>query len=306
MPKEITHWILAERAAQRLTGSRLADIISRHHLAYLGGAVLPDTLLHLVCGPNSATALKLADDFHDSRGNSFQPLVEAEARYDGTLPQHLMACLLGVVSHMQTDMVFHPYVYALSGVESIGRHYRLETALDIYFLRRGARPPLRHLACAAPPSLVPLLTDAMALLFDPRGRLHRRTLEQTLALHCRIQGMYDAVPWKLAALLLATLPGSPVREQAQLFYPLRGDASDHLAMINSVGSWRHPVTDIASITTPDGLAGEAVDRTTAIFRQVEQAGCLADALPPGANLLTGLYGVGKTNMNNRTEQENRT
>jgi hypothetical protein len=51
MPKELTHWILADRALAGLSdGSRLRGLIQEHHDCYLGGAVLPDTLLHHVRG----------------------------------------------------------------------------------------------------------------------------------------------------------------------------------------------------------------------------------------------------------------
>lgn len=302
MPKEITHWILAERTAEQLAGSRLADIISSHHEAYLGGAVLPDTLLHLFRGADSTTALQLADSFHDATGNSYAPLMEAEARHGGVIPHNLLACLLGVLSHMQADMVFHPYVYSLSGVTDIGRHYRLETAIDVHFLRRPLTPPVRRMDHLVTPATAPLLIDAMALLFDPAGLLPREALERSLELHCRIQGMYDALPWKIAALVLGTLLGSPFREQRQLFYPLRSSGSGHCAMIDSVVQWRHPVTGVASSASPDDLAEETITRSVALFRRVEESGTLASALhdPPGANLLTGLYGAGKSAMGDRT------
>ena len=57
MPKELTHWILADRALARLSeGSRLREILLNNHDCYLGGAVLPDTLLHLNRGPHATTA----------------------------------------------------------------------------------------------------------------------------------------------------------------------------------------------------------------------------------------------------------
>jgi hypothetical protein len=308
MPKEITHWILAERTLDRLkVTSPLAPVILGHHDAYLGGAVLPDTLLHLFRGPDSTTALRLADSFHDTRGNSYEPLIRAEKERGGTLPRDLLACLLGVISHMQADMIFHPYVYALSGVDDIGRHYRLETAIDLHFLGRGEKPPARLMARLVTPATSPLLTDAMAMLFDPESLLPRRVLERALGLHCRFQGMYDAFAWKIAALILGSLPGSPFREQRQLFYPLRASASGHRAMIDSVGRWRHPVTGEERSATPDDLAEEAVERSAALFRRVEESGALASALhdAPGANLLTGLFGVGKAAMEERTTDRSR-
>lgn len=299
MPKEITHWILAERVLDELgESSPLSGLIRANHATYLAGTVLPDTLLHLFRGPHSRVALRLAHRFHDATGNSFSPLIRAEAHYPDGLPPSLLACLLGVISHILTDSVFHPYVYALSGVDDIGLHYRLETAIDVYFLHRDDTPPVRRLKELTSSENRQVVLEATALLFDPETELPRTALEQALTLHCRFQAMYDRTWWKLAALILGTLAGSPFREQRQLFYPLGTNGTGHRMMIEATGSWKHPVTGALMTTSVDDLALEAVQRTLTIFRRIEKRGSLAEALEelPGANLLTGLQGIGMSEM----------
>lgn len=302
MPKELTHWILAERALDGLgSEGRLRGTIQSHRNLYLAGAVLPDTLLHLFRGPHAPTALALAHRFHDSSGNSHSPLIRAESLFPGGLPPGLMACLLGVVSHMQADSVFHPFVYALSGDGGIGRHYRLETAIDVRFLRRGAHPPARRMAELVTPATWEILVDACGLLFDPDGLLPRRVHGRALELHCRFQGMYDRAFCKLAVMLLTGLPGSPLRERRWLFYPLGAAAGGVLAELET-GEWRHPVSGELINATPDDLAEETVRRTVAAFERIEAQGSLAAALsdPPGVNLLTGMFGVGEREMGKGT------
>jgi len=94
MPKELTHWMLAEKSLEQLesTGA-LHELIVAHRNLYLAGAVLPDTLLHLFYGPWSKQALMLACQFHDTAGNSFMPLIEAEKSFPtGCLPRSWPAC----------------------------------------------------------------------------------------------------------------------------------------------------------------------------------------------------------------------
>jgi hypothetical protein len=136
------------------------------------------------------------------------------------------------------------------------------------------------------------------MLFDPDGELPRATLEQALALHCRLQAMYDRTWWKIAANVLASLFGSPFREQRHLFYPLNASGSDHLKIIDSIREWRHPVSGAVTTTSLDDLAEETVQQTVAVFRRIDERGNLAAALddPPGANLLTGLFAVGMSEM----------
>ena len=294
MPKELTHWMLAERALACLpTGSRLHSTISQQRQAYLGGAVLPDTLAHIFRGPYHPTARVLSHRFHDAAGNSYAPIIRAERHFPGGLPAALLSCFLGVICHIETDAALHPYVYAAAGSAGIGEHYRVETGIDLHFLRRGAAPAQRRLGGLLGPSAKDVMVSAAGLLFDPDGELPRRALEHSLALHCRFQGMYDRFFWKLAVRVLGRVCGSPFREQRHLFYPLRD--SRPAIETRDGGKWRHPESGEMNGASVDDLAREAVERTVAVFQRIEAAGTLAAALGthPGANLLTGLHGVMK-------------
>ena len=295
MPKELTHWMLAELALNGLPrGSRVGALITRHRDAYLGGAVLPDTLAHIFSGPYHPTARNLSQRFHDAPGNSYQPLISAEARFPDGLPPALFSCFLGVISHMEADIALHPYVYAATGGAGIGEHYRLETAIDVILLKRGSAPAQRRLDRLLGASTREVLVSAAALLFDPEGELPRQALERSLALHCRFQSMYDRTCWKLAVRLLARVCGPPFREQRHLFYPL-GGAKQGIIEAGEESAWRHPETGSMQSASLDELVRQAVERTVSVFLRIEAAGSLAGALvtPAGANLLTGLHGVKK-------------
>lgn len=292
MPKELTHWILAERALAGLkSDSRLRRIILDHHDCYLGGAVLPDTLLHLFRGPYAATARDLAARFHDTPGNCFSPLISAEQRFPDGLPPDVLACMLGVISHMLSDIVFHPFVYSQAGPDAMGLHYRIETEMDVYFLKAGAIAPANHVADLLTPSSRPALTETCALVFDPDGRLPRQALEHALDLHCRFQRMYDSTFWKLLIRFVALLAGKPFSDQRHLFYPLSKDGTSLFG--NDTAKWRHPVTGELNRTPLKELADAAVRRTTTLFERIETAGALSEALSrdPGENLLTGIHGA---------------
>ena len=299
MPKELTHWILAEQAMKGLdSSSRLQGIIRSHRDSYLGGAALPDTLLHLFRGPSARTALLMAHSFHDAHGNSYDPLIRTESNYGGALPHDLLACLLGVLSHMQVDIVFHPYVYAMCGSNDIGRHYQLETDIDVHFLRSGVFPPIRHLKEVVTPETRPLLVRAASILFDPGNELPLQALEQALTLHCRFQAMYGKTGWKITAAILGRLLGPPFREQRFLFYPLNSLSAAYLDSNGNGRAWSHPVSGALNEASIEDLAQEAIQRTVALFERIEERGSLTAALGDlgGPNLLTGLHGVGKSEM----------
>jgi hypothetical protein len=297
MPKELTHWMLAERSLAELDDtSRLAVLIRENRALYLAGAVLPDTLLHLISGDHGPKALALAHRFHNAVGNSYAPLIRIEEAHGAEgLPDGLLACLLGVLSHMQADIVFHPFVYAKGGIGDMGRHYRVETAIDVHFSRQGAVFAAKRLDSLVTPSIVAELVTASSLLFDPDVELPHPALEQALRLHCRIQAMYDSTFWKLVARLLAGLPVPLFKHVQHLFYPLIRSGHDPVELS---GNWRHPVSGEERTETADDLAKEVVQRTVASFKRIGALGGLKAALsaPPGENLLTGLYGVRQQEM----------
>lgn len=295
MPKEITHWILAERTLEALpSGSSLRETVARHREAYLGGAVLPDTLAHIFKGAHHPMARRLSQRFHDPDGNSYAPLIAAEARFPEGMPPALFSCFLGVVSHMEADIALHPYVYGTAASDCIGEHYRIETEIDVDFLSRGSAPSQRRLDTLLGASTREVLASAAGLLFDPEGELPREALEHSVALHCRFQSMYDRFFWKMAVRLLARVCGSPFREQRHLFYPVRRRKKGGLKAGRETG-WRHPESGEWMTLSLEDLARQAVRRTVEVFGRIEKAGSFAAALadPPGANLLTGLPGVKK-------------
>jgi hypothetical protein len=295
MPKELTHWILAERARQALPEDcRLKRLLTEHRAAYLGGAVLPDTPLHIFRGPFHPTARNLGNRLHNPAGNSYAPLLLAERRLQGELPPRLLSSLLGVISHLEADAALHPYIYAATAAGGIGEHYRLETQIDRHFMQLGAMPPQRTLDRLLTPADREALVQAACLLFAPDAELPRQAMAHSLALHCRFQSLYDRLFWKLAVRVLARVCGSPFREQQHLFYPLLKVKGSVIPAVLR-GAWRHPETGELQKASLEELAGKAVENTVAALLRVEEKGSLAAALEehPGANPLTGLHGVQK-------------
>jgi hypothetical protein len=301
MPKELTHWWLAAEALQQLPPGRpISNLLKAEQAAWLLGAVLPDTLMHLVRGPWSAIALKLAHDFHEPQGNSFAPLVRfveqqslavekqplpAPASSDTPLAPATLACLLGVAAHMEADIVFHPYICALSG-DDLGQHYRFETELDLKFLQEGKKPPVRHLKELLKSQNSSVAVTVAQGIFDPHEELPRDVIQQALHLHSRIQSMYDTPGWQLLARFLALLPVHGLRCRQKLFYPLSPHKEQNVAW---PGQWRHPSTGELRYDTPEELATTAIDRIVQLVRRVDEEGVLtAFKEQAGENLVTGL------------------
>lgn len=286
MPKELTHWWIAGEAVRRLPLDRpTRHLLEEQQDPYLAGAVLPDTLLHLLHGPQGQAARRLADRFHDSQGHSYGPLLSFLARTPDPTPAQ-QACLLGIATHIETDIVFHPFVYAQTG-NDLGRHYRIETDLDLWLLHNGKRPAVLELRELLSDEAFTAAATVVAGVFDPDAILAPQTIEEALRLHAKLQGRYGNGGWQLLARLLGLLPGTPFRRWQHLFYPYffwqRGRD------VQWPERWHHPANGSERGDSPNGLLVEVITRITSLLRAVDEVG-LAAALrkQPGEHLLTGL------------------
>jgi len=284
MPKELTHWWLAAEAVRHLPLTlKVRHLLEQEQSAWLAGAVLPDTLLHLVLGPWSTTALQLAQVFHEPSENSFAPLARF-AEKNSPLPPAVQACLLGVAAHMEADIVFHPYIYALSG-NDMGLHYLYETELDLWILDNGNVPPVRRLKELLTDQVRESAVTVAQGIFDQKRELPRKTVGQALRLHSFIQGMYDSPGWQLLARCLALLPVSGLRCHQKLFYPL----GQHSCSLAWPGHWLQPATGQQKSDTPAELVTDAVNRIVRLLRTVEEDGMLsAFRQHTGESLITGV------------------
>lgn len=291
MPKELTHWYLAVEAMRHLPLDRPArQLLEDQQPAFLIGAVLPDSLLHLQDVADSETARRLADAFHDSKQHCYTPLLDFLGRQPN-LPPEDQACLLGIATHIEVDSVFHPFVYAQAG-QDLGRHYQIETDLDLWLLHRGQRPPVLTLRDLITDESRNMACRVLAGVFDPSGRMPAESIAEAVQQHIRLQARYGSTGWQLVARLLGLLPGTPFQRWQHLFYPFNWRTG---RPIQWPQHWQHPTSGTERGDTPEGLMTEAISRITTLLRNVDDCGLTAALRKqPGENLLTGLPPVSAT------------
>jgi len=287
VPKELTHWWLAAQAQEQLPlDSPTRQLLTAEQPAYLSGAVLPDTLLHLVWGPWSKTALRLAREFHEPPGNSYAPLIQfIEQQGPENLAPALNACLLGVAAHIEADIAFHPIICSLSD-NDIGLHYLNETRLDLWLLQKKRKPPVWRLKECLSDKVEDLLLTVAAGLFDPQKELPPAVFRQALQLHSGIQSMYGSPGWQLLAGFLALLPIPVLRSRHKLFYPFNWRQGGHHPWPEH---WLNPATGEQLHETMETITEKAVERISKLLLRVDTAGLLNSFREqPGENLITGV------------------
>lgn len=147
MPKEITHWIIADGVCEGLKGGPLGDAAIENPNCLMVGAVFHDALFYLPRNRGNLPFLAVADRLHGEKGEDTYRIIRdlAFAIKKSKKPGPLMAFLVGAASHIQADSLFHPLVFAMTGdyfdpdpirkTKAVRAHRRLEALLDLYFCK---------------------------------------------------------------------------------------------------------------------------------------------------------------------------
>jgi hypothetical protein len=142
MPKEVVHWMVAERTAELLADGPYAPALSRCPNGLHLGAVFHDALFYLR-GEHPAGLKSLPHRLHGSHGEDSFDLLRLQAahlfaRQGEPLPT---AFFVGLASHIFADATLHPLIYFLTGnyydaddkrrTAAVRRHRALECLLDM-------------------------------------------------------------------------------------------------------------------------------------------------------------------------------
>ncbi len=142
MPRDITHVILADEAADKLNDKGIIDNRDAFHM----GCVADDSFLYTL-SPQLSTRLHggLKDD---TRTVVIEMMDQQKKEKDFARAAEQKAFICGYVCHMAADLTFHPLIYSISGTQVKGNnlskqdvalskacHRYAETWLDLYFMK---------------------------------------------------------------------------------------------------------------------------------------------------------------------------
>ncbi len=310
MPKEITHWLIAEQAVERLSADSLLGTSARSAMNVVRlGAIFHDVLYYLTDIPIRHPARQLPDTLHGVMGSDTYKVIRAlaQAYYHHRDIPHILAFLVGVMSHIQADIVFHPMVYYVSGnpfdratKSHATRHHRsFESVIDMivsngthtekkFHLRqflRSAETDLSILCRALYQGFTTMPEETLARhtmrAYQRLGVI--RTLEMSSAMNAFHRAMKSLLPASL-------------REVLCLVYDKVLLASAYRQGIHrsAIIDYHHPVDNSTQAQSIESMMEEAIQRTVALCKQVEND--LTDFAPVleyerGASLETGMIGV---------------
>jgi len=145
MPREITHWKIAEEAAKKLKNTVYEKALLENRNCLMVGAVFHDCMYYSLkkaqrsswADPDILHGANGEDTYHIIRCILNYCLLQKEGKPGVT------AFLVGIISHIHADIIFHPLINYFSDnyhspdkkvrSVSIQIHRRLETLIDIFF-----------------------------------------------------------------------------------------------------------------------------------------------------------------------------
>nr|MBC8361832.1 zinc dependent phospholipase C family protein [Candidatus Desulfatibia profunda] len=313
MPKEITHWHIAEKAFQHLNAdSTLRRIISAHKYLYLSGAVVMDTPFYLLYGKGKSAMYNLANQIHDTPAHSLDFVKRTVSLSPQQTPPPVLAFLLGGLCHVYADANFHPLVYYFSGTgtgetpeksrTAQSRHHTLETYLDLYYLDKGLFLPDVFYASRIFKQVEMDKAGFVAVLkrfFSIRSESEFQYFKQALNMHMLLQHLFDWNLFKISLLAINCLPGLNIDHWVSSFYPIKNPAPN--TTFKNRLKYRHPVTGQDLHQSVPTIAQSVHQKILNGFKTIEghwNKSTLSSALDllPGPNLYTGIEGFQKSEM----------
>ncbi len=313
MPKEISHWYLANRVKSNLpTDSVFFEPVHTCENLFFLGAVVPDMPFYYLLGPRAGRIQAAAEPFHGSDSQALTPvLFFLDRMRQTTVDAGALSLGAGILCHILADTLFHPLVYYYSGMPRIhpgatARHRQFETALDLYFLHQTRTPARTRLGRILSETEVTRkkLLGYLGMLFGLDRPGDTTCLEYAVRSHVFYQALFQK---KGVYRMLSGLNSGGHRfldVALSLFYP--DDGKETSPFFHRLFQYQDPDTGQACRTRISDLARETETATLSVLtrvsdRMVQQrplAGLAQDAALPRVRpgMAVGRFWRGKNDL----------
>jgi hypothetical protein len=143
MPKEITHWLIARQVTKDLRGTEIGELAAEFPNCVDLGAVMHDTPYYAGSSRWKQPMQRFANIMHGRGIDAFSVIHSMSTAATMTQnPAPVRAMIIGMLTHIAADSIFHPLVYHETGnyrdpdpalrTRAVQQHRRFETALDVY------------------------------------------------------------------------------------------------------------------------------------------------------------------------------
>ncbi len=271
MPKEITHFALAEHVSRVLPkASKFFQPVQTFPFVFLIGAVCPDSPFYYLAGPQKKQVQGLAGPFHQPGKEALVPVLKFLNHHRSPAALALAA---GTVCHIMSDTTFHPLVYYYAGMNGIhagatARHRYFETAMDVHFQylfpgKTRLYPIIRQARISKPK-----LYQLMSSLFFPQCP-NISFLKHALQWHSTVHALFGASVIRKGTIKMAGTSHPVPDSSAGLIYPFSKPC--FLPFFSGRLKYRHPCSGTFYSTDLLTLIREAVNATLAALDTIDRA-----------------------------------
>ncbi len=289
MPKEITHWTIAELIYSRMGDSWLKKALSEYKTIYFYGAVMYDSPYYAAL--HFGDIIKAGYRAHgEPPCDTITPYLRLGNIYDQEPHPALLALLAGALTHFSGDTTLHPLVYFLSGNKT-SAHHTIETLIDRWFMEERnlfipekVAPLLRHLPVKEK------VFYSWVLSFFNLSEDYLKDLKKTIRRHGLIQSLFHKIWIRSFLSRLSDIMGKKWQNQVSLFYPK--EINTELPLFSEEIPYRHPVTGESRKTTLQKIIAESVETGLRLFNQLESTGKNGKIVPFFSSIKPRLLNTG--------------
>lgn len=151
MPKENTHIYLAQEILEKIKDLAIKKIIQDNSYFYQLGSFTPDVFSY----GKTENIIKISKNIHGLNNDKTNKIIfemldkVGNLDKDNGLKKTNLAFIFGFLTHLATDITFHPFVYFFTGNTekfegALYRHFAFETGLDRFFQENFIIPKPRN------------------------------------------------------------------------------------------------------------------------------------------------------------------
>jgi len=299
MPKEITHWFIAQESIKIMDDDlKLKKILNKYKNLYFLSCMIPDTPAYIFLGKEKRLTKSLSSGFHNTSDNSYNPIINL-IRESEKISEPLIAFISGIINHINVDRIFHPFVYYYSG-RNIARHFEIEAYIDLFYLKEKKYNNRIYISDFIKNLEVEdkVICKFLLRLFGlPDNRI--KLAKKGLVFHSRLQHSFDKIYLRRILMFLNIFSLFKLQPYISLFYP---KVKDKTKLFFGKYKYFNPVSGVERQQKIVSLENKAKKEILKIFLLLERninskKDLISEFLKlKGPNLNTNLYGKTKDKM----------
>jgi hypothetical protein len=289
MPKETTHWIVAEKVSQALAKTPYGPILKSHPNLLKFGAVFHDKLYYLPTKsyPKNEELRQaihnIPSKLHGTKGEDTLAIIRQLCKniQQQSNNEHLIAFMVGIITHIFTDVVWHPMVYHYTGnyynpntlqeYKAQANHLKLEAIFDLYFTKSFDKLKknysLQSYIANLEYPLVPLLAESCkgytSIDLQLFTQYYEKAVKAAISSHTWIRRV------SLNSFLQPISHYLPLKTQVLFSALYHNELYQYLEHLQGDITFKNPVTGTSKTTTMDKLLQEAVEECVRFCTSIE-------------------------------------